>query len=152
MLGSWDPSYLPNLTAQNCKVTSPATRVYNCIAWAASDDALWWWPDDFSYWPPDVAREITIGAFMQLYALFGYVECVDGTLETGFEKIALYAKRMPWGEVEPTHAARQLPDGQWTSKLGPCEDVTHATPSDVDGPSYGTPIKFLKRLAISATT
>jgi hypothetical protein len=146
MLGSWDPADLPNLTDQNCAITSPATRAYNCIAWAATNDSRWWWPDAWNiyYWPPDVPRQMTIDAFMQAYATMDYVECADGALESGFEKVALYAKPMPWGE-DPTHAARQLPDGRWTSKLGPCEDVTHATLADVDGPTYGTSVRFLRR-------
>jgi hypothetical protein len=147
MSGSWDRTLLPNLTDQNCAITSPASRTYNCIAWAASIDVLWWWPDPtYQYfWPPNVPREITIDAFIKSYGTLGYTVCADGDLEAEFEKIALYAKRMPWGDVEPTHAARQLPDGQWTSKLGPCEDVRHAEVTDVNGPAYGINVQFLKR-------
>lgn len=97
------------------------------------------------FWPPNVPREITIDAFIRAYGTVGYTVCGEGDLEAGFEKIALYAKRMPWGDVEPTHAARQLPDGTWTSKLGPCEDVNHKTVADVNGPAYGGPVQFLKR-------
>jgi hypothetical protein len=108
---------------------------------------LWWWPDSayVYYWPPNVPREITIDAFIRAYETIGYTVCLDGELEAGFEKIALYAKRFPWGDVEPTHAARQLPDGKWTSKLGPCEDITHTGVTDVNGPGYGTNVQFLKR-------
>jgi hypothetical protein len=38
-----------------------------------------------------------------------------------FEKIALYADK----NGLPSHAARQLPSGTWTSKLGPMEDIEH---------------------------
>lgn len=147
MPGSWNPAELPNLTDKNCVVTSPATRSYNCIAWAATSDVLWWWPDpsNIYYWPASVPREATVEAFLRAYGTLGYIECKNGKLEAGFEKIALYANRMPWGDIEPTHAARQLPDGKWTSKLGAFEDVTHNKAADVKGPLYGGVVKYLKR-------
>ena len=52
------------------------------------------------------------------------------------------------GDV-PTHAARQLPNGWWTSKLGPSFDIEHATPEAVAGGVYGDPVLFLSR-AIAA--
>jgi hypothetical protein len=115
------------------------------------DCARKWEPDPYNmyYWRPNVPRELTIDAFMRAYGTLGYVECADGTVEPGFEKIALYGKQMPWGDIDPTHAARQLPDRRWTSKLGPAEDITHATPTDVDGPEYGTCVRFLRRPARS---
>jgi hypothetical protein len=147
MPGSWDPSLLPSLTSQNCVITSPSSRGYNCIAWAANDQIKWWWPDSTNlyYWPRNVPRQVTVDAFVRAYETIGYVPCADGAMEEGFEKIVLYAKHMPWGDMEPTHAARQLPDGQWTSKLGPSEDITHATVADLDGRAYGTAVRFLKR-------
>src|SRR5713101_10154879 len=36
------------------RVTSPATRNYNCVAWAASRTDRWWWPSPFAYWPAGV--------------------------------------------------------------------------------------------------
>lgn len=148
MVGSWNPAHLPKLTDKNCTLTSPTTRSYNCIAWAAtgSSDAPWWWPVPTSYyWPDGVPREVTIAAFLQAFSTQGFAECDDGTLEEGFEKIALYGNRMPWGSVEPTHAARQLPDGKWTSKLGNLEDITHANEEDVNGPMYGGVVHYLKK-------
>jgi hypothetical protein len=114
MPGSWDPALLPNLTAQNCAVASPATRAYNCIAWAANNDGRWWWPDatNMYYWPPNIPREITIDAFVQAYGTLGYVECTDATPEAGFEKIAIYAKRMPWGRYRANSCSS--PIARWT--------------------------------------
>jgi hypothetical protein len=60
-----------------------------------------------------VPREVTVSAFVQLYSTLGYTACQDGSLELGFEKVAIYAL----GKVVK-HAARQLPNGKWTSKLG----------------------------------
>jgi len=94
-----------------------------------------------SYWPPDAAREVTLQAFEQAYGTLGFEKCDTGGLESGFEKIAIYTK-----SSAPTHAARQLPDGCWTSKLGRCEDIQHDTISGVEGHEYGTVSAFMKRL------
>jgi len=44
----------------------------------------------------------------------------------------------------PTHAARQLPSGRWSSKLGPMEDIEHEL-QDVTGSVYGSVVLVLKR-------
>jgi len=110
---------------------------YNCIAWAASDTSNWWWPDDpvigYGYWPPSVVRALTIEAFIAAFNTRGFVVCLDGSLENGFEKIAIFADH----NSEPTHAARQLPDGVWTSKFGDFEDVRHVDLACIEGPLYG---------------
>jgi hypothetical protein len=60
-------------------------------------------------------------------------------LESGFEKIALYAL-----EGHPKHAARQLPDGAWSSKLGKYIDIAHSL-NGLEGTVYGQVVGFLKR-------
>ena len=102
----------PKLTRENHEITSPATVRYNCIAWAARNTERWWQPGVF--WPVDSSRDDHgIGNVVEAFRSLGYEECDDGTLEAGFEKLALYGSAMMY-----THAARQLPDGKWTSKLG----------------------------------
>ncbi len=59
--------------------------------------------------------------------------------EKGFIKIALFAK-----DNIPTHAARQLPNGLWTSKLGILEDVRHSL-SAISGGIYGSVVVVMKR-------
>ncbi len=61
----------------------------------------------------------------------GYEVCENALLETGFQKVALFAK-----DGLPTHATRQLSDGFWTSKLGALEDVRHALFA-ISGGMYG---------------
>jgi len=56
------------------------------------------------------------------------------------EKVALYGSFLFY-----THAARQLPDGRWTSKLGRLEDIEHDTPDDVAGGLYREVAQFMKR-------
>jgi hypothetical protein len=89
-------------------------------------------------------RELTVNAFIQAYENLCFTPCADSALELGFEKIVLYGKEMPWG-LEVTHAARQLTDGRWTSKLGACEDVIHTSVDDLNGPAYGNQVQFLKK-------
>jgi hypothetical protein len=144
MTGSWPPHDFPLLTS--CIETSPAVRRYNCIAWAAGNDSRWWWPDanNIGYWPPTIPREETVAAFVSAYALQGYTQCIDGALEPGFEKIAIYGLTVG-SDLVPTHAARQLADGRWTSKLGNCEDIEHDTLEGLNGPRYGAPVCYLRR-------
>ena len=80
-------------------------------------------------------------AYIQAFATLGYAPCDNGDLEFDTEKVVLYAK----DDGLPTHAARQLPSGLWTSKLGQLEDVTHHTLDGISGSLYGTPSQFLKR-------
>jgi hypothetical protein len=118
---------------------------YNCIAWAASDTRKWWWPDDpvigYGYWPSGAAREVTIPAFIAAFNTLGYAVCLDGSIENGFEKVAIFADH----NAEPTHAARQLTDGVWTSKFGAYEDIRHVVLACLEGPRYGKVFVYMKR-------
>jgi hypothetical protein len=90
-------------------------------------------------WPPGVVRERTLTAFLQAFATLGYTPCPDGSLEPGWEKVALYAT-----DEGPAHAARQVDNGRWSSKLGPDDDIEH----DLEGlysTSYGSVVQFLRR-------
>lgn len=140
MIGSWPSEELPKLNDNNCLVTSPKTRAYNCIGWAADDFCNWWWPNEEGYWPPGIPVKETIEAFITAFATRGYEKCDDGNLEDGIEKVALFIDETT---NKPTHAARQLDNGHWTSKIGRFEDIVHTTLEAIDG--YGKPIQFLKR-------
>lgn len=135
----------PNLTTTKHEFTSPKTISYNCIAWAATDQTQWWWPDvnQQYYWPADIPREETLTAFIQAYETIGYEVCDNESLEKGFEKISIYSLL---GRI--THASRQLPDGMWTSKLGPHIDLSHEF-NGLDGPAYGESIQVMKKQSIS---
>lgn len=137
----------PGLAHESHRITSPRDPRYNCIAWAAGDTTRWWWPDPFgqSYWPADVQREETLEAFIQAYVKLGYLPCDNGTYEPGCEKIVIYT------QGKPTHAARQLTSGQWTSKLGQSFDIEHQTCQGVEGMVYGRAAQYLRRLTNSTT-
>jgi hypothetical protein len=144
MPGSWSQADLPGLNTGNCQITSPATNAYNCIAWSAGTDKRWWDPHPLYYWPPGVPREKSFDALVKVYTSLGFEICIGGALEEGFEKVALFAKKFD-GKRIPTHVARQLDSGEWTSKLGPCEDITHRGVDDVSGPVYGEVAYYMSR-------
>lgn len=106
-------------------IQSERTHAYNCVAWAAGSTGAWWWPDHRSFWPEGVARETTIEAFIAAFSTIGYVRCRSTRRRRGVEKIAIYVDQ----RGQPTHTARLLESGRWTSKLGNCEDIEH----DFDG-------------------
>lgn len=135
--------FFPGLRGVAYKVTSPAQSDYNCIAWAAGDNSRWWWPDEFEqyYWPEEAPRRPALNAFLEAFRTLGFEVCGDPSLEAGWEKIAIYAKE----DGSPAHAARQLPDGTWTSKLGNLEDIQHPELEQVSGTAYGRPVLFMRR-------
>jgi hypothetical protein len=141
------PSY-PKLTQNNYKHTSPPTPNYNCIAWAARVDNKWWEPDaQYNYyWPIGVKREYTLEAYVAAYETVGFAVCDDSKPQSNIEKIAIYVH--PVTKV-PLHASRLLPDGKWTSKLGPHIDISHDNPGVLEGPSYGVVAQYMKRQSVA---
>ncbi len=138
----------PGLSTSSYQVTSSATDDYNCIAWAASDVTEWWWPVGRSpgvrrFWPDSVPREETLLAFAAAFATLGYAPCDGIGLESGFEKIAIFAD----APGIPQHAARQLSNGHWTSKLGVSEDIEHELHA-LEGDLYGTVALVMKRARV----
>lgn len=134
----------PRLKRTPYALTSPETNENNCIAWAVGDVDRWWWPFQGvsqAYWPPGVARDETLAAFIAAFATQGFAPCADGRVELGFERIAVFTD--PNGK--PTHAAKQVPGGRWwSSKLGPLEDISHIL-YGLEGPPYGTVTQYLRR-------
>ena len=139
----------PGLRETNHLLTSPRDRKYNCIAWAAGDTRRWWWPDpqpddEGYYWPPEASNDENLATFVAVFMQLGYQPCDGEAAEPGWERIALYAT----GDSVTTHAARQLANGRWSSKLGRWEDIEHGL-RDLEGESYGTVAQIMKRLAPS---
>jgi hypothetical protein len=132
----------PLVAHEGYSITSEYDDVYNCIAFAAGDDANWWWPDGTgeSYWPIPTCLK-TLTCFMDAFRTLGFEPCDHAELEHGYQKIAIYTNR----DGVPTHASRQLPSGAWASKLGELEDVEHATLAAVEGDIYGLVAQVMKR-------
>lgn len=131
----------PKLTDENHSITSPSTDNYNCIAWAyeVSNKLMWPGYPDY-YWPSGIVGRDELQTLIQLYLDSGYEECENSQQEAGFKKVAIYVN-----EEGPTHAARQLASGRWTSKLGMLEDIEHDTPEALEGESYGKAAVFLRK-------
>ena len=87
-----------------------------------------------------VEQEETLQAYILAYKTLGYEICNGDTLEAGYQKIAIYVDSIGI----PTHAARQLANGKWTSKLGWLEDIEHELDGLV-GDRYGVVGQILKR-------
>jgi hypothetical protein len=121
---------------------SPKDPLHNCIAFALGDTQRWWWPSTRgkpAFWPRGIRREASIAAFAALFASFGYERCNSTNVEAGYTKIALYARG-----VKPTHAAKQLPNGNWASKMGSFEDIEH-TLDALRGKSYGRVVRLFRK-------
>lgn len=123
----------PKLANSNWELKSPQTDRYNCIAWAAKDDRNFWWPNANAYWPPGIPCEVTLEAFIQAFGALGFSLCKDPSLEPGVEKVAIFINPRTG---RPTHGARQLPSGAWTSKLGRSVDIEHELKA-LEGMEYG---------------
>jgi hypothetical protein len=136
----------PNLAAAGYIVTSGQDPAYNCVAWALGDTTKNWDCNrQGGHWPAGADRGEALAHLVSLFQLQGYAVCESGELEPGFEKVALYAD----ADGEWQHVARQLPDGQWTSKLGELEDITHPTPEAVCSNDYGQVACYMSRRTAS---
>lgn len=165
----------PLLSAAGYTKTSDATGhhgtpgTYNCIAWAAEE--TWhgfWWPLAGGYWPFWIRNPTdSVKCFVKTFRSLGYVRCKDGKIERSYDKIALYAihkskdpqQPIPtslddFDDWQPTHMARQLENGWWTSKCGKDEDIAHRTCWALNSwgiihgaiNEYGCTVLYMKRL------
>jgi len=132
----------PNSYQYPFEITSPYTPAHNCIAWAYEDSSKWYWPDTGNrwYWPEEIPRKEKLSCFIALFDSICYRKCKNGDLEKGFTKIAIFVDQ----NGKPTHAAKQLLDGYWTSKLGDSFDVRH-TILAIEGGVYGYVAVYMKR-------
>lgn len=120
-------------------VTSLPDEAYNCVAWAAKDTEKNWWPFG-EWWPQSVERRTALDCFVQVFRELGYEVCDDGELEDGFEKVAIFTHN-----GRPTHMARQLPSGKWTSKSGTLYDIALAELQGLSGGKIGKVDCFMKK-------
>jgi hypothetical protein len=115
-------------------------KEYNCISWACSRNDVRFWPNLSEFiWPSNLPNIEHIDSFVKLFKSIGYDICNNGNLEYKFEKICIYEKN-----ACPKHAARQLTNGWWTSKLGPLNIVEH-TIDALDGGVYGEITTYMSR-------
>lgn len=143
----------PYLKSKEYRKTSESTMddavKYNCVAHAMADNQQWWQPpiwgqlEPGQHWPPEAPVEHELNTYIRVFELQGYVICDSFELEPNYEKVAVY-----WG-VDGHHVAKQLDNGEWSSKLGDEEDIAHKTLDglETDGtlPAYGKMRQILKR-------
>ena len=133
-------SNFPGLADSVFSITSPESDSYNCIAWAAGDTDNWWWPSGLNYWPLEVPATDDVDSIVSAFVSLRYELCDSGDLQDGFEKVAIYAR-----DNSVTHTARQLPSGNWTSKLGRSVDIEHEAVEALEGSNYGSVVQFMRR-------
>lgn len=121
----------PNLSNEEFEIICPECTRYNCIAYAAGDTSQPWGDEPGYCWPREVPRSPTIGGLENLFRWLGFKKCRGPRLESGYQKVALYAYQGFW-----THAALQMPNGRWRSKVGKGGPlIEHQTPRGVASPA-----------------
>ena len=138
---------LPRLKQSAYEITSPRSDAQNCIGHALQAN-LYFDPGvvgtfiEGRYWPPDIRADDSVEAWVQLFEMHQFRECANGDLQTGMEKIAIYVGE----DGNTSHCARQLPSGQWTSKLNKLEDIRRDSLADLlSPPEYAAVVKFMSR-------
>lgn len=137
----------PGLRESPYVLTSPRDPRYNCIAYAVGDLNNFW--DDLGvpdsvrvngyYWPPGAPTADTIARWVNIFAIHGYRETEDSSLEPEYEKIAIYGS-----DIGAEHVARQKASGVWVSKMGKGVDIEH-TLKGLEGDFPGKVIKIMRR-------
>ena len=141
MPGLFD-DFFPNLVGSGYEITSDASNVYNCIAWALGITTEWWDYQGDNPWPSSVPRNQEVETLVLLFAGMGYSVCGSDAREADYEKIAIYTDNSEW-----THAARQLENGRWTSKIGQLKDITNPSVASLEGGYYGSVHCIMRRPA-----
>ena len=140
---SWADLFInefPNLYGEGFEVVARPSERYNCIAYAAGDVTEWWWPDGINYWPSWATLDTKMESLVEALAGLGYEQCNDSTSEDGYEKVALYEVQ---GEFQ--HAAIQMPNGRWRSKMGQGPVIEHRNPESLSGGMYGNPMTYMRK-------
>jgi hypothetical protein len=137
----------PGLCESPYAIKSPRDPKYNCIAYAVGDLTQFW--DDLGlppavrvkgyYWPPGAPSTGTLEGWIKVFEIHGYRETDDASLESEYEKIAIYASASG-----PEHVARQKASGVWTSKMGKSVDMEHFIEA-LEGVFCGRVAKIMKR-------
>jgi hypothetical protein len=76
---------------------------------------------------------------MKVFEIHGYRETTDRSLESEYEKVAIYGS-----DIGAEHVARQKASGIWVSKMGKGVDIEH-TLEGLEGEFPGQVIKIMKR-------
>ena len=130
----------PNLASEGFEIVEQPSERYNCIAYAADDTSKWWWPDGINYWPPWATLDDRMESLKEVFAGLGYEQCQNSDAEEGYQKVALYGFQDRFG-----HAALQMPDGRWRSKMGQGPVIEHRSPESLSAGMYGDSTAYMRR-------
>lgn len=130
--------FFPRLRDTGYEQASPVDFNQNCFGYVLHRHE-WWEAGEGNCWPRGIADDSVTG-WMRVLEQHGFATAANGSLQSGVEKIALYAR-----DDEPQHVARQASDGTWESKLGWGWDIKHKTPDCLEGDAYGTVTVFMQR-------
>ena len=132
----------PNLAREDFEIVEEPSSRYNCIAYAAGRADDWWWPDGINYWPPWATLTDRIASLVEVFAGLGYEQCDDSRAQAGYQKVALYEVQ---GEMK--HAAAQMPNSRWRSKMGQGPVIEHRSPESLSGGPYGEATVYMRKAA-----
>jgi hypothetical protein len=138
----------PNARATEIRTTSPATALYNCVAWAVRCENRIIWPDEekIHAWPTNLPREDSSDNFLAFFRMCHFTDTDNNFDEAGMEYIAIYTK-----DKIVTHIARTTDSDlyrnkwKWTSKLGSEADIHHVDLTTIENETYGRAAYFMKR-------
>ena len=146
MLDDEIESEFPRLRAEGSYfITSPKNQKYNCVAWGVRDKAhVWQYLPNFAgyYWPPGIERDDTLESWIRVFEMHMFEKCDSRQPEEGYEKIVIFLGV----DGEPSHVARQMVNGTWTSKLGiRGKDIIHRSVDALEGDIYGAIAQVMRR-------
>lgn len=137
--------YWPSLNDEDFEFKSHFNPFYNCLAWAINVNTIF---VTMNYFQKKHGLDInnldhSVNGYAKiLEEFYNYLSCENGEYEKGFEKILLYGDNNNlW-----THAARQIKEEMWVSKLGSCENIEHKNIECLNGNTYGEPKIFMKKV------
>ena len=99
------------------------------------------WPDGINYWPPWATPTARMESLQEAFAGMDFELCSEAETERGYLKVALYEMQ---GAAK--HAAIQMPNGRWRSKLGRGPVIEHLSPDSLSGGPYGNPTVTMRRV------
>ena len=130
----------PKLSSEEFEIVERASERYNCIAYAAGDTSKWWDHNRNHYWPTPATRSNSIESLKEVFVSLGFEQCHDSSAENGYQKVALYEEQGVW-----KHAAVQIPNGRWRSKMGKGPVIEHRSPESLSDSQYGNVGLYMRR-------
>lgn len=114
---------------------------YNCISHTLNINNDISWPfDNNNYWP--VSRDLTKESFDKFYEFHGFekMNLLDFSYDSKYIKVALYTNK-----GIPTHAAIQVDEFFWESKIGELGIIKHDL-FEIEDNVYGEVAQIYRKL------